>query len=336
MSVRVAVDAMGGDHAPLEIVKGAVLAARDYNIPIQLVGKLEKIRAELGKYNIKGLDIDLVRADEVIGMDEAPGSALRKKKNASIVVAVEQVAKGNSQALVAAGSTGAAMAASLFGLGRLPNIDRPAIGVLLPTMDRHVLMLDAGANSACEPEMLYQFAIMGSSFCSQVLGVENPRVGILNIGGEQGKGNPLVQQTYKILEEKQETLNFIGNVEGREMFMGYCDVVVCDGFVGNVTLKVTEGVAKMVLELFKSEVNKSLLAKIGALIAKPALMNMKKRTDSDEYGGALLLGIKGTCVIGHGSSKAYAIKNAIKLAKEAVEKDVNGKISRLYELSKHE
>lgn len=334
MSVRVAVDAMGGDHAPKEIVKGAVLAARDYGIPIQLVGRLEKIRAELGKYNTRDLDIELVRADEIIGMDEAPGQALRKKKNSSIVVAVEQVANGNSQALVAAGSTGAAMAASLFGLGRLPNIDRPAIGVLLPTMDKHVLMLDAGANSACEPEMLYQFAIMGSSFCSQVLGIENPRVGILNIGGEQGKGNPLVQQTYKILEEKQETLNFIGNVEGRELFMGYCDVVVCDGFVGNVALKVTEGVAKMVLELFKSEVNKSILAKIGALIAKPALMNMKKRTDSDEYGGALLLGIKGICVIGHGSSKAYAIKNAIKLAKESVEKDVNGKISRLYELSK--
>ncbi len=333
MSVRVTVDAMGGDHAPAEIVKGAILAAKEYNIPIQLVGKLEKIRAELGKYNTKDLDIELVRADEVIGMDEAPGSALRKKKNSSIVVAVEQVAKGNSQALVAAGSTGAAMAACLFGLGRLPNIDRPAIGVLLPTMNKHVLMLDAGANSACEPEMLYQFAIMGSSFFSAVLGVENPRVGILNIGGEQGKGNPLVQQTYKILEEKQETLNFIGNIEGREMFMGYCDVVVCDGFVGNVTLKVTEGVAKMVLELFKSEVNKSLLAKIGALIAKPALMSMKKRTDSDEYGGALLLGIKGTCVIGHGSSKAYAIKNAIKLAKESVEKDVNGKISKLYELS---
>lgn len=333
MSVRVAVDAMGGDYAPEEIVKGAVLAAREYNVPVQLVGKLEKIRAELGKYDTKDLDIDLVRADEVIGMDESPGSALRKKKNSSIAVAVEQVAKGNSQALVAAGSTGAAMAACLFGLGRLPKIDRPAIGVLLPTMDKPVLMLDAGANSACEPEMLYQFAIMGSSFASAVLGLENPRVGILNIGGEQGKGNPLVQKTYKILEEKQETLNFIGNVEGREMFMGYCDVVVCDGFVGNVALKVTEGVAKMVFQLFRSEVNKSILAKLGALIAKPALMGMKKRTDSDEYGGALLLGIKGTCVIGHGSSRAYAIKNAIKLAKESVEKDVNGKISKLYELS---
>ncbi|HSA05888.1 MAG TPA: phosphate acyltransferase PlsX [Candidatus Gastranaerophilales bacterium] len=334
MSVKVTVDAMGGDYAPEEIVKGAVLAAREYKIPIQLVGKLEKIRAELGKYDIKGLEIELVRADEVIEMGESPSSALRKKRNSSIVIAVDQVAKGHSQALVAAGSTGAAMAASLFGLGRLPGIDRPAIGVLLPTMDKPVLMLDAGANSECEPEMLHQFAIMGSSFSSAVLGVENPRVGILNIGGESGKGNILAQKTYKILEEKQDHLNFIGNVEGREMYMGICDVVVCDGFVGNVTLKVTEGVAKMVFELFKSEINKSLLAKIGAFIAKPALKGMKKRTDADEYGGALLLGIKGTCVISHGSSKAFAIKNAIRLAKESVEKDVNGKISRLYELSK--
>jgi len=330
MSVRVAVDAMGGDYAPNEVVKGAVLAARE-GISVQLVGKIEKIQAELSKYNTKSLDIDLVQADEVIGMNESPGSALRKKKNASIVVAVKQVAKGNAQAVVAAGSTGAAMAACLFGLGRLPGIIRPAIAVVLPTMEKPFLMLDAGANSACEPEMFYQFAIMGSSFASAVLGVENPRVGILNIGGESGKGNPLVQKAYKILEGKQEHLNFIGNVEGKEMYMGICDVVVCDGFVGNVALKVTEGVAKMVLEFFKSEVNKSVLTKIGALIAKPALMKMKKKTDSDEYGGALLLGIKGTCVIAHGSSKAYAIKNAIKVAKESVEKDVNGKIAKLQE-----
>ena len=334
MSVRVAVDAMGGDYAPEKIVKGAVLAAQEYGISVQLVGQLDLISAELNKYDTKGLDIELVRADEVIGMEEAPGSALRKKKNASIIVAVEQIVNGRAQAVVAAGSTGAAMASCLFGLGRLPNIDRPAIAVLLPTMEKPVLMLDAGANSACEPEMLYQFAIMGSSFSSAVLGVKNPRVGILNIGEESGKGNELVKQTYKILEKKRDHLNFIGNIEGREMYMGICDVVVCDGFVGNVALKVTEGVAKMVFQLFKNEINKSILAKIGALIAKPALMGMKKRTDSSEYGGALLLGIKGICVIAHGSSDAYAIKNAVKVARDSVEKDVNGKISKLYELSK--
>ncbi len=333
MTVRVAVDAMGGDYAPEEIVKGAVLAAREYNISVQLIGQLDRITTELNKYDTKDLGIELIGASEVIEMDEAPSAALRRKKDASIIVSVEQVAKGRAQAIVAAGNTGAAMAASLFGLGRLPGIDRPAIAVLLPTMDKPVLLLDAGANSACEPEMLHQFAIMGSSFSSAVLDIENPRVGLLNIGEESGKGNPLVQKTYKILKEQNDHLNFIGNIEGKEMYMGHCDVVVCDGFIGNVTLKVTEGVAKMVFQLFKSEVNKSILAKIGALIAKPALIGMKKRTDPEEYGGALLLGVRGICVISHGSSSAFAIKNAIKLAKESVEKDVNGKISRLHELS---
>jgi glycerol-3-phosphate acyltransferase PlsX len=335
MSIKIAVDAMGGDFAPEEIVKGSVLAAKEYNVTVLLVGQQDKVKAELSKYDTKGLNIEVVHAEEVIEMCEAPGSALRRKKGASIVVAVDQVAKGNANALVAAGSTGAAMAASLFGLGRLPGISRPAIAVVLPTTDKPVVLLDAGANSECEPENLYQFAIMGSAFSSKVIGVENPRVGIMNIGGESGKGNTLAQDTYKLFSSRENcTLNFIGNVEGRELFSGICDVVVCDGFVGNVTLKVTEGVAKMIIKQVKDQLNSSLLAKIGALIAKPALMKLKKKTDYNEYGGALLLGIKGTCVISHGSSKAVAIKNAIKVAKESVEKDVNGKISRLYESNK--
>lgn len=335
MSIKIAVDAMGGDFAPEEIVKGSVLAAKEYNIPVLLVGQVDKINAELNKYDVTGLDIQVVKADEVIEMCEAPGSAIRRKKDASIVVAVDQVAKGNAHAVVAAGSTGAAMAASLFGLGRLPGISRPAIAVVLPTMDKPVVLLDAGANSECEPENLYQFAIMGSAFSSKVIGAENPRVGILNIGGESGKGNTLAQDTYKLFTSKENSpINFVGNVEGREMFSGICDVVVCDGFVGNVTLKVTEGVASMIIRQFKESLYSSLLAKIGAWIAKPALMKLRKKTDYNEYGGALLLGIKGTCVISHGSSKAVAIKNAIKVAKESVEKDVNGKISRLYESNK--
>ena len=335
MSIKIAVDAMGGDFAPEEIVKGSVLAAREYKIPVLLVGQVDKINAELAKYDITGLEIEIIKADEVIEMCEAPGSAIRRKKDASIVVAVDQVSKGNAQALVAAGSTGAAMAASLFGLGRLPGISRPAIAVVLPTMDKPVVLLDAGANSECEPENLYQFAIMGSAFSSKVIGVDNPRVGILNIGGESSKGNTLAQDTYKLFTSRENsTLNFVGNVEGREMFSGICDVVVCDGFVGNVTLKVTEGVASMIIRQFKESLYSSLLAKIGAWIAKPALMKLRKKTDYNEYGGALLLGIKGTCVISHGSSKAIAIKNAIKVAKESVEKDVNGKISRLYESNK--
>ena len=335
MSIKIAVDAMGGDYAPEEIVKGAVMASRDYGIPVVLVGQLDKINAELEKYDTNGLPIEVVKADEVIEMCEAPGSAIRRKKDSSIVVAVDQVAKGNAQGLVAAGSTGAAMAASLFGLGRLPGISRPAIAVVLPTMDKPVVLLDAGANSECEPENLYQFAIMGSAFSSKIIGVENPRVGIMNIGGEAGKGNTLSQDTYKLFTSKEDcTLNFIGNVEGRELFTGICDVVVCDGFVGNVTLKVTEGVASMIIRQFKDHLYSSLLAKIAAWIARPVLKRLSKRTDYNEYGGALLLGIQGVCVISHGSSKAIAIKNAIKVAKESVEKDVNGKISRLYESNK--
>ncbi len=335
MSIKIAIDAMGGDYAPEEIVKGSVLGAREHNVSVLLVGQVDKVKAELDKYDITGLDIEIVRADEVIEMCEAPGSAIRRKKGASIVVAVEQVAKGKAQALVAAGSTGAAMAASLFGLGRLPGIDRPAIALVLPTMDKPVVLIDAGANSECEPENLYQFGIMGSAFSSKVVGVENPRVGIINIGGESGKGNTLAQDSYKLFTSRENsTLNFIGNVEGREIFTGICDVVVCDGFVGNVTLKVTEGVAHMMIRQFKDQLYSSLLARIGAWIAKPALLKLRQKTDYNEYGGALLLGIKGTCVISHGSSKALAIKNAIRVAKESVEKDVNGKISRLYESNK--
>ncbi|MFH0702608.1 MAG: phosphate acyltransferase PlsX [bacterium] len=333
MSIRVAIDAMGGDHAPIEIIKGAIIAAKEYNIALQLVGQTDKIEAELNKYNTNGLDIKITRADEIIEMDEAPGTAIRRKKNSSIVVAVDAVAKNESQALVAAGSTGAAMAASLFGLGRLPGIDRPAIAVILPTMLKPAVMLDAGANSSCEPHMLAQFATMGSIFSASILGVKNPRVGVLNIGGESSKGNTLTQNTYKLLA-KQTHINFIGNVEGRELFMGICDVVVCDGFVGNVTLKVAEGVANMIVKMLKDELNSSVLAKIGAAIAKPALLKLKKKSNYEEYGGALLIGIKGICVIAHGGSKANAIKNAIRVAKESVEADINGKIANMYELNK--
>ena len=334
MSIRIAIDAMGGDYAPSEIIKGAIIGAQEYKVDLQLVGQVDKINAELSKYNTHDLDIMVTQADEVIEMGESPGSAIRRKRNSSIVVSVDAVAKGTSQALVAAGSTGAAMAACLFGLGRLPGIDRPAIAVVLPTMEKPVVLLDVGANSSCDPSMLHQFAIMGSIFSSSVLGVESPRVGVLNIGGESSKGNLLAQNTYKILAKCQDHINFIGNVEGREIFSGFSDVVVCDGFVGNVTLKVAEGVAGMTVKMIKDELKSSLLAKLGALIAKPALIKLKNKTDYEEYGGALLLGIKGTCVIAHGGSKANAIKNAIRVAKESIEKDVNGKISNIYELSK--
>lgn len=338
---RIAIDAMGGDHAPAEIVAGAVWAAKEYNVAIELVGKPDKIEAELEKVRKQGflttsggfkttrvkidytkLDIKITPATEVIEMGEAPGQAIRKKKDASIVVAVNAVATGSSDAVVAAGSTGAAMASSLFGLGRIPGIDRPAIAVTMPTMKKPTVIIDAGANSNCTPEMLYQFAIMGTTFAKNVLNIESPRVGVLNIGEEAGKGNELAQKTYKLLEDNQDKLEFVGNIEGKEIFTGVCNVVVCDGFVGNVALKITEGTSSMLFKMLKYEFNSNPLAKIAGLIAKPFMRKIYKKINYEEFGGALLLGVKGITVISHGRSKAYAIKRAVKVAKEAVETEI--------------
>lgn len=343
---RIAIDAMGGDHAPREIVAGAVWAASEYGVAIELVGKQDRIEYELERIKAEGfmstagrfkevkvkvdtskLDIKITPATEVIEMGEAPGQAIRKKKKSSIVLAVDAVATGSSDAIVAAGSTGAAMAASLFGLGRIPGIDRPAIAVTLPTMKKPVVVIDGGANSNCTPDMLYQFAIMGTIFSKDVLGVEDPRVGVLNIGEEAGKGNELAQATYKLLEENQDKINFIGNIEGREIFSGICNVIVCDGFVGNVALKITEGASSMLFRMLKQEFKTDPLAKIAGLIAYPFMKRIYRKINYEEFGGALLLGVKGITVISHGSSKAYAIKNAVRVAKEAVEKGVNKNIT---------
>lgn len=343
---RIAIDAMGGDYAPREIVAGAVWAASEYNVAIELVGKQDRIEYELDRIKREGiittaggfretkiridmskLDIKITPATEVIEMGEAPGQALRKKKKSSIVLAVDAVATGSSDAIVAAGSTGAAMAASLFGLGRLPGIDRPAIAVTLPTMKKPVVLIDAGANSSSSPEMLFQFAVMGATFSKNVIGVDEPKIGILNIGEEAGKGNELVQAAYKMLEENQDKLHFIGNVEGREIFSGVCNVVVCDGFVGNVALKITEGTSSMLFRMLKHEFKSDPLARIAGLIAKPFMKRIYTKINYEEFGGALLLGVKGITVISHGSSKAYAIKNAVRVAKEAVETGINKKIA---------
>ncbi|MDD3436354.1 MAG: phosphate acyltransferase PlsX [Candidatus Gastranaerophilales bacterium] len=343
---RIAIDAMGGDHAPHEIVAGALWAAADYNVAIELVGKPDRIEYAIDKINSEGiistvggfknqkiridtskLDIKITQATEVIEMGEAPGQAIRKKKKSSIVLGVDAVATGSSDAIVAAGSTGAAMAASLFGLGRLPGIDRPAIAVTLPTMKKPVVIIDGGANSNCTPEMLYQFAVMGTTFSKNVLGVTNPRVAVLNIGEEAGKGNELAQATYKLLEEKQDKINFIGNIEGREIFSGICNVIVCDGFVGNIALKITEGASSMLFRMLKQEFKTDPLARIAGLIAYPFMKRIYRKINYEEFGGALLLGVKGITVISHGSSKAYAIKNAIRVAKEAFETGINKKIA---------
>ena len=346
---RIAIDAMGGDYAPAAIVDGAIWAARDYGVAIELVGKEDEIKAELDRISKKGinsnrggyfsqkikvdlskLDIKITHAEEVIEMGEAVGQAIRKKRKSSIVLAVDAVAKGSSDAVVAAGSTGAAMAASLFGLGRLSGIERPAIALTLPTIKKPFMLLDAGANSMCTPEMLYQFALMGSTFVKNVYGYENPRVGILNIGEETGKGNELVQTAYKMLEENNDGLNFIGNIEGKEIFKGSCDVVVCDGFSGNIALKTIEGTSTMLFSLIKQEFCSNIISKIIGLIAKPFMKKIYKRINYEEFGGALLLGIKGITIISHGRSTSYAIRNAVRVAKEAAESGVNKKITEFF------
>ena len=347
---RIAIDAMGGDYAPKETVEGALWAAHDYGVAIELVGQEDKIKEEIERVSRRGivitrggffrqtikidpskLDIRVTHAQETIEMGEAPGQAIRKKRKSSIVLAVQAVAQGSSDAVVAAGSTGAAMASALFGLGRLPGIERPAIAVTLPTMKKPLMFLDAGANASCTPEMLYQFAIMGSTFYKNVHGVDRPRVGVLNIGEEAGKGNELVVQAYKLLEENKDGLNFIGNIEGKEFFYGDCDVIICDGFVGNVALKIIEGSSTMLFKMLKEEFTKDWIAKVIGLIAKPFMKRIYNRINYEEFGGALLLGVKGITVIAHGRSSAYAIKNAVRVAKDAVESEVNRKITEIYE-----
>ncbi|MTV47663.1 phosphate acyltransferase PlsX [Heliobacillus mobilis] len=316
--MRIALDAMGGDHAPEEIVKGAIEAASEMDINILLVGRPEAIEPLLQQAPATVRKrIEIVAASEVIAMDESPATALRKKKDASIVVATRLVKEGKAEALVSAGSTGAQMAASLLGLGRISGIDRPAIATILPTLEGGKLLLDVGANAEAKPKNLLQFAMMGSVYAEKVMGISNPRVALLNIGEEETKGNELVLSTYGML--KEAPLRFIGNVEGRDLFFGRADVIVCDGFVGNVVLKFGEGMIGALTKMIKDELKNSRLAQLGALLATPALREMGKRLDYAEYGGAPLLGVNGVSIICHGSSKAKAIKNALRVAQQGVE-----------------
>ncbi|MFZ5590653.1 MAG: phosphate acyltransferase PlsX [Bacillota bacterium] len=321
--MNIAVDAMGGDFAPSETVRGALLAARQDGLRPILVGDEEKIYAEL-----EGPDrslVEVVHAPEVIGMDESPAVAVRRKKNSSIVRAVQLVREGRAAAMVSAGNTGAVMAAGLLGLGRIKGIDRPAIASVLPTRRGKVVLLDAGANVDCEPHHLLQFALMGYLYARDVLGVSDPRVGLLNIGEEECKGNSLTQAAFSLL--KESGLNFVGNVEGRDIFPGQADVVVCDGFVGNVVLKTSEGLAMTLLGMLKDALGVSWLSRLGALLSLPALQDLRRRLDYAEYGGAPLLGVNGAVVIGHGSSDARAIRNALRFAASAAQSRLVEKIA---------
>lgn len=323
----IAVDAMGGDHAPVEIVKGAVRAAQDRDISIILVGDQEAVERELAKLPTPPNGrISVKHASEVVEMDDHPANAIRRKADSSIVVAANLIAGGEAHAMVSAGNTGAAMAVAAIKLGRIEGIDRPAIGALIPTTTGGKgVMLDGGANVDCSVENLAQFAIMGREYADRVLKIKNPRVGLLSIGEEPTKGNELTKAANARLSEMP--LNFVGNVDGKDVFRGAADVIVCDGFAGNLVLKIAEGVAEFIFANVKAEIKRSPVYGLGALLSRSAFRRVKLKMDYAEYGGAPLLGVNGVCIISHGRSNAHAISNAIRAAAAAVENDVVGCIS---------
>lgn len=321
--IRIAVDAMGGDHAPCEIVKGAIFASRALDAEIILVGDPAKLEKELCLHKAS---LPIVAASEVIGMNEPPAQAVRQKKDASVNVAIQLVKEGKADAIVSAGNTGALMAAALFKLGRIEGIERPAIATEFPLPSGKVLLLDMGANVDCKPIHLKQFAIMGELYAKHVMHIKEPRVGLLNIGEEKEKGNELVRETWPLLEALP--LKFIGNVESKEILQGKADVIVCDGFVGNLILKFAESLAGSVFKMFKEEITKGLMSKVGLAFLMPAIMRLRNKITYDEYGGAPLLGIQGIVYKAHGRAKSRAIKNAIIQTYEAAKEKVTEKISQ--------
>jgi glycerol-3-phosphate acyltransferase PlsX len=315
--MRIAVDAMGSDDHPLPDVEGALWAARDYGVEIVLVGKQEVIEPELAKHDRAGLPISIVHAGQVVEMEEHPAAAVRSKKDASMVVAMKMLKQGQVDAFVSAGNSGGVLASALFYLGRIKGVKRPALSSVFPTRRGPCFMLDLGANTDCKPQYLLQFAIMGSVYAERVLGVDRPRVAIVSNGEEEGKGSLLVQESYPLL--KASGLNFVGNAEGKDIPAGIADVIVTDGFTGNVIVKLSEGIASFLLGMIKEEIKSRPLASVGALLAKPAFEAVSMRLDYREYGGGALLGVDGMVIVAHGRSDSLAIKRAIRTAKQSVE-----------------
>ncbi|HWP34081.1 MAG TPA: phosphate acyltransferase PlsX [Thermodesulfobacteriota bacterium] len=323
----VAVDAMGGDQAPRVVVEGALLAAREFGQPVILVGDRSAVEAELRRLGPPaGLPVELRHASEVIGMDESPAAILRRKKDSSLRVCLELVRSGTAVAAVSAGNSGAFMALGSLVLGRLAGVDRAAIATVLPTRAGRAVLIDAGANVDCKPHHLVQFAIMGEIYARRVLGIATPRVGLLTNGTEEGKGNDVTREAYALL--KTATFRFLGNIEGRDVYNGNADVIVCDGFVGNVALKVSEGLAEAVREMVREEIARRWLARIGYLLIRPAFRAFERRVDYAEVGGAPLLGLAGVAIVGHGGSNARAIKNAIRVAATFAATGVNRAIEQ--------
>ncbi|HEX4714735.1 MAG TPA: phosphate acyltransferase PlsX [Ktedonobacteraceae bacterium] len=328
-NVRVALDAMGGDHAPGEIVLGAVEAAREYGIGVYLVGKEDLLKAELAKHETQGLDLPILHTDDVIPMDEHDPARAARNKNTSMVRALQLVKDGEAVGAVSAGNSGAMMAASLFTLKRLPGVERPALGGVFPTKDGTCLVIDMGANTDCKPEYLQQFAIMGSIYMERIFNVNAPRVALLANGEEESKGNEQVQFAHQMLKGSASSLglNFIGNVEGRDIPTGGADVIVCDGFVGNVVLKLSEGLSETLIDLIKAQIASDLPGKLAGAVVRPRLRKLVKRLDYAEYGGVPLLGVNGAAIISHGRSKARAIKNALRVAHQTADTNVAGAIT---------
>ncbi len=332
MSVQIAVDAMGGDHAPEVVVEGAIAAAQeaDDSVHILLVGPRERLERLLASHQASQLPISVLHAPEVIGMDESPSVALRAKPQSSVHVGLQAHKSGQAQAFVSNGNTGAVMAAALFILGRLPNISRPALPAYFPTLENTSIVLDVGANVDCKPEHLVQFALMGSLFYQVHLHKERPTVALLNVGEEPSKGNEVVRQAYQLLSEKTTELNFIGNVEGRDIFYHGADVVVCDGFVGNVLLKFGESIPDILQRLIKEAVVNEQLGEKEQYLIFGVLKQVLRRFDYAEFGGVPLLGINGTVLIGHGSAPARAVKRMILEAASMVEERILDRMAELF------
>jgi phosphate acyltransferase len=319
--IKIAVDGMGSDNSPHSEVEGAIQAAQAFNVHVVLVGNESLLAPLVNEKGGGGLPIEIRHATQVIAMDEQPAAALRKKKDSSLRVAAQLVRDGVASGIVSAGNTGAVMAISKMVIGVVPGVDRPALGAVVPTLNGHAVLLDVGANVSCKPHHLVQFAVMGHLFSKKIVGVENPRVGLMSVGEEESKGTDLIKEVHKTLKEIR--LNFIGNVEGRDIYNGRADVIVCDGFTGNVALKTSEGLIEAVLKLLRDELSSNLQAKLGALLSQQSFKRLKKRLDYAEYGGAPLIGLRGVSIICHGRSNANAIKNAIRVAKEYAENQLS-------------
>jgi glycerol-3-phosphate acyltransferase PlsX len=333
MKPTIALDAMGGDFAPANTVAGAILAARELGSRVLLVGREDEIARELEKHGARDSSLSIVHASETVAMDDPPAMALRRKKDSSLRVAANLVREGQAQALVSAGNSGAVMATAMFVLGSVAGVDRPALAAVVPNRKGVTVWLDVGANVDSKPQHMRQWAIMAHIYAKNILGVSSPRVGLLSNGEEAGKGNDVVKETFKLLQESR--INFIGNVEGHDIFNGNADVIVCDGFTGNVSLKAVESATETLFHFLKQEFSRSWRTRLGYVLSRPAFKGFRKRVDYAEFGGVPLLGVKGATIISHGKSSPRAIRNAIRVAGEVVANRVNDQIHKEIEESSH-